>query len=161
MGQVKSQRSEPMKLFTVMKNCRAKGAMIALMIAANGAGCTFAQSSTNATSTSKQASDETRFYCNIKALSLAERAHQKQLTDKLIASRTQIVETPKGYEFQFDPATVSLGEVVEWVVTEEKCCPFYYFHIDLEREGNLVCLGLTGQEGIKQFIRAEFQVPPK
>ena len=29
------------------------------------------------------------------------------------------------------------------------------------REGTLLCLRLTGDEGIKAFIRAEFQVPSK
>jgi len=43
-------------------------------------------------------------------------------------------------------------------VNESKCCPFFDFHIDLENEGKLVCLRLTGEEGIKQFIRAEFNV---
>ena len=33
-----------------------------------------------------------KFFCNIKALAPADRAHHKQLTDKLISSRTEIVE---------------------------------------------------------------------
>jgi hypothetical protein len=150
-----------LKLFTAMKNRGAASVMLALVMMTNGTGRLMAQSSSDATGASSQTAAENNFYCNIKALNPAERAHQKQLTQKLIASRTQIVETPKGYEFQFDPSNVSLSEVVEWVVTEEKCCPFYYFHIDLEREGSLVCLGLTGKEGIKRFIRSEFQVPVK
>jgi len=36
--------------------------------------------------------------------------------------------------------------------------PFFDFHIDVEREGKLLCLRLTGEEGIKAFIRAEFGV---
>jgi hypothetical protein len=31
------------------------------------------------------------------------------------------------------------------------------FHIDLEREGKLLCLHLTGEEGIKPFIRLELR----
>jgi hypothetical protein len=42
------------------------------------------------------------------------------------------------------------------VAAEGKCCPFFDFHIDLEREGRLLCLRPTGKEGIKPFIRAEF-----
>jgi hypothetical protein len=30
--------------------------------------------------------------------------------------------------------------------------------MDLEHEGKLLCLRLTGEEGIKAFIRAEFGV---
>jgi len=96
------------------------------------------------------------FYCNIKALNPEERTHHSQLTEKLLAARKETVEMAKGYEFQFSPADVSLVELSDWVVAESKCCPFFDFHIDLENEGKLVCLRLTGAEGIKAFIRAEF-----
>ena len=71
------------------------------------------------------------------------------------------METEKGYEFQYSPSNVSIGELADWVAGEGKCCPFFDFHIDLEREGNLLCLRLTGEEGIKPFIRSEFQIPTK
>jgi len=98
-----------------------------------------------------------KFYCNTKALTAEGRARHRQLGDKLLAARKEIVETAKGYEFQFSPADVSLAEMAEWVAAESKCCPFFDFHIDLEREGRLLCLRLTGEEGIKAFIRAEFK----
>jgi hypothetical protein len=104
---------------------------------------------------------QSKFYCNRNALNPTERAHHKQLTDKLLAARTNIVESEKGFEFQFSPSTVSLAELADWVAAEGKCCEFFDFHIDLERRGSLLCLRLTGDEGIKPFIRAEFQVPAK
>lgn len=104
---------------------------------------------------------ESKFYCNSKALSPVERTRHKELTDKLGAARNAIVETEKGYEFRFSPSDVSLTELATWVGAESRCCPFFDFHIDLEREGSLLCLRLTGEEGIKPFIRSEFQVPAK
>jgi hypothetical protein len=106
---------------------------------------------------SQMASVQSKFYCNSKALTPEQRARHKQLTEKLMTARKEIVETEKGYEFQYSPADVSLAELAEWVAAESKCCPFFDFHIDLEREGKLVCLRLTGEEGIKAFIRAEFK----
>ena len=85
----------------------------------------------------------------------------RELTEKLIRVRKEVVETEKGYEFQYGPADVTLAELAEWVVAEGKCCPFFDFHIDLEREGALLCLRLTGEEGIKAFIRTEFPVVQK
>ena len=102
-----------------------------------------------------------KFYCNSKALSPAERAHHKQLTAKLMSVQKEVVETEKGYEFQYSPAEISLSELADWVAAEGKCCPFFDFHIDLEREGKLLCLRLTGPEGVKAFIRSEFQVAGK
>jgi hypothetical protein len=107
----------------------------------------------------KQPMSQGKFYCNTKALNPAERARHKLLTDKLVGQRTRIVETEKGYEFQYSPSTVSLDELTEWVAAESKCCPFFDFHIDLENEGVLLCLRLTGEKGIKEFIRSEFLVP--
>jgi hypothetical protein len=102
---------------------------------------------------------QSKFYCNIKALTPEERAHHKQLGDKLTAARKAVVEAEKGFEFQFSPQDVTIAELADWVVAESKCCPFFDFHIDLENQGKLICLRLTGEEGIKQFLRAEFSLP--
>src|SRR5438128_9257511 len=96
------------------------------------------------------------FFCNTKALTSAERVRHEELTKKLLAVRKATVEMEKGYELQFSPADVTVAEVAEWVVAESKCCAFFDFHIDLENAGTLVCLRLTGTEGVKPFIRAEF-----
>ena len=98
------------------------------------------------------------FYCNTKALSPAERTRHGALTKKLLSVRRATVETEKGYELQFNPADVTVAEVAEWVEMESKCCSFFDFHIDLENAGTLICLRLTGAEGVKQFIRAEFRL---
>ena len=137
------------------------GVTLGFMIV-GGVGRVQAQGSPLAKNAERQTmTTQSKFYCNIKALNPTERAHHKQLTEKLIASRNDIVETQKGYEFQFAPANVTLAELADWVVAEGKCCPFFEFHIDLERAGSLLCLRLTGEDGIKPFIRSEFQVPLK
>jgi hypothetical protein len=149
------------KLFAGIKKSSAAGAGLSLLMVAGSAAHAQVQAPQSDRNTGTQTSQGSKFYCNIKALNPAERARQKQLTEKLIAVRREIVETDKGYEFQFSPSSISLGELAEWVAAEGKCCPFFDFHIDLEREGSLLCLRLTGEEGIKSFIRTEFQVPVK
>jgi len=135
------------------------GAALALLIGSGEAAGIVAQSSPAYVKQVKQmATTQGKFYCNTKALTPEERAHHKQLSEKLMAARKQIVESEKGYEFQYGPADVSLAELADWVAAESKCCPFFDFHIDLEEEGKLLCLRLTGEEGIKAFIRAEFGV---
>jgi hypothetical protein len=131
---------------------------MALLLASGGATALPALNSASTADKEKQvATTQSKFYCNTKALTPEERTRHKQLSDKLMAVRKEIVESAKGYEFQFSPADVSLAELAEWVAAESKCCPFFDFHIDLEREGQLLCLRLTGEEGIKAFIRAEFR----
>jgi hypothetical protein len=138
----------------------AAGVTLALWIGSGGAIGLAAQGSAIVVEAERQvASVQSKFYCNMKALTTEERTRHRQLTEKLTAVRKEIVETEKGYEFQYSPADISLAELAEWVTAESKCCPFFDFHIDLEREGKLVCLRLTGEEGIKAFIRAEFKLP--
>ncbi len=137
----------------------AAGMTLALWFGGSGAMGLAAQDSAFVVKPERQVETvQSKYYCNTKALTPEERARHKQLTEKLIAERKEIVETPKGYEFQFSPKNVSLAELADWVAAESKCCPFFDFHIDLEREGKLVCLRLTGEEGIKAFIRAELGV---
>jgi uncharacterized protein HemX len=148
--------------FTTTWKLSLLGAALTLLVACTGAVRMQAQAVPKKTSAEDQPmTTQSKFYCNRNALNPTERAHHKQLTDKLLATRTNIVETEKGYEFQFSPSTISLAELADWVAAEGKCCEFFDFHIDLEQRGSLLCLRLTGDEGIKPFIRAEFQVPAK
>lgn len=146
------------KLFTDAGKRGSASTVLAFLIAFSATGLG-AQTPASATDAADQKTNETKFYCNAKALSPVERARHYKLTEKLMGARKEVVETPKGYEFQFSPSDVSLAELAEWVADEGKCCRFLDFHIDLEAEGNLLCLRLTGKEGIKPFIRSEFQVP--
>ena len=148
--------------FTTTRKLSLLGTALALLMAGGGAVRMEAHAVPKKTNAEGQPmTTQSKFYCNRQALNPPERAHHKQLTDNLLATRTNIVEWEKGYEFQFSPSTVSLAELADWVAAEGRCCQFFDFHIDLERRGSLLCLRLTGDEGIKPFIRAEFQVPSK
>ena len=142
------------------KRSTAGAAVLALLMGGNAASGMPRSNQTNqAADTEKHMNTtQSKFYCNTKALTAEERAHHKQLSEKLMAVRKATVETGKGYEFQFGPQDTTLAELADWVVAESKCCPFFDFHIDLENEGKLICLRLTGEEGVKQFMRAEFGI---
>lgn len=103
------------------------------------------------------ATTQSKFFCNTKTLTPAERTRHKHLGEKMALARKAVVETEEGYEFQYSPAGISIAELAEWVAQESKCCPFFDFHIDLEEQGSLLCLRLTGEAGVKEFIRAEFK----
>jgi hypothetical protein len=99
---------------------------------------------------------ESAFACNRLALTPAERKrHFDELGPKLLSLKKGVRELPNGYEFEFpaDPSTVRL--VAEWAAGERDCCPFFDIDMHLEREGGPLWLGLTGREGVKQFIQAD------
>ena len=100
---------------------------------------------------------ETPFACYRTALSPAARKrHFDELSPALRARHTSIRELPDGFEFNFpsDPETVWL--LTEWVAGEQLCCPFFDIDVRMEREGGPLSLRLTGRDGVKWFVRAEF-----
>ena len=99
---------------------------------------------------------ESPFACNRLALTPEQRKrHFDELSPKLLSLKKSVRELPNGYEFEFsaDPQTVQL--VAEWAVGERACCPFFDIDMRLEREGGSLWLGVTGREGVKQFIQAD------
>ena len=105
--------------------------------------------------------EQAKLYCNITALNPVERAHYQELTNKLALNRRNAIEIARGYEFQFNASAISLADLAEWVAYESKCSPFFDFYIGLRSEGTLLSLQLTGEHGVKPFIRAELQLPSK
>jgi hypothetical protein len=99
---------------------------------------------------------ETPFACNLKALTSTERAEHKQVTARVLAAVAQTREIPTGYTFTVDPTRVTPKELATFVEFERRCCPFFDFHLAWSRENGPVTLQLTGRDGVKAFIRAEF-----
>jgi hypothetical protein len=100
---------------------------------------------------------ETPFACSIeKSLTPEQREHKMRLTLKMAAARSETQELPNGYVYRFRPEAVSFAEIADWVGTERVCCPFFDLAIEAERENGPLSLRITGREGVKQFIRAEF-----
>jgi hypothetical protein len=102
--------------------------------------------------------EQTEFYCNVKALTPTERANHARASEELARARIATVELADGYAFQLRSENVSLADLADWVTSERKCCPFFDFEIELEREGGPLWLKLKGKEGVKQFIRVEFGI---
>jgi hypothetical protein len=106
---------------------------------------------------SAPAGQESPFACNALALSPAERRqHFDVVGPKLRALHTGVRELPNGYEFEFgsEPATYKL--LSQWMLEERSCCPFFDLSLRLDREGGPMWLRLTGRDGVKEFITAEF-----
>ena len=90
------------------------------------------------------------------ALSGEQRARHHELAVLLQSSLRAVHELADGYEFEFPWKTEAYAALVEITPLEHACCPFFDIGIQIESENNKLCWRLTGQEGIKPFIRAEF-----
>ncbi len=98
---------------------------------------------------------ETPFVCNLKALTTAERTEHKTLTTRVLAAVTNTHELTNGYTFRLN-ADMTTTDLTKWVDYERRCCPFFDVQLTWPRENGPVTLQLTGREGVKEFIRAEF-----
>jgi hypothetical protein len=100
---------------------------------------------------------ESPFACNRAALTArARKRHFDELGPALRARRNNIRELRDGFEFEFPADTATFQLVSEWVKDERLCCPFFDIDLHVEREGGSLGLRLTGREGVKQFIKADF-----
>lgn len=147
----------------MMRNSSVKG----VLLAATGAVALAAldtptgpnQKSVGSTpSGEKKVTQSNGFHCNTKALNKVERERYNQLTDKFRQARIETKELSDGYAFRLNSETVSVAELAEWISAERKCCPFFSFEIELQRNNGPLWLKLRGADGVKAFIRAEFKI---
>ena len=100
---------------------------------------------------------ESRFACDRLALDpVARKRHFDELAPALAAAVRSNRELPDGFEFEFPPDAATIQRVLEFAAGERLCCPFFDIVVRMERERGSVWLRLTGGEGVKQFIKADF-----
>jgi hypothetical protein len=90
------------------------------------------------------------------ALSGEQRVRHHELAVLLQSSLVAVRELPDGYDFEFAWYSDTYDALAQITPLEHACCPFFDISIRIESEGNKLCWRLTGREGIKPFIRAEF-----
>jgi len=99
---------------------------------------------------------QTPFFCDRTALTPEQRKRQQELGHILASSVLGIQELPDGFEFEFPSDSTNYQALAEFTPLERACCPFFDISIRLEREGGKLWWRLTGREGVKQFVHAEF-----
>lgn len=67
------------------------------------------------------------------------------------------IETENGYVFGFPSDDDSIAMLNEFILLERRCCPFLDFRLTLPRGGGDIRLELSGPEGAKEFIGANFK----
>jgi hypothetical protein len=94
--------------------------------------------------------------CNLKAISAGERPRYGELVKgvrKAVRDRTEMSD---GYAFKLDSKTISLPEAAEWIAMERLCCPFLTVQLFAADNQAHWILTLTGPEGVKPLLDAEF-----
>jgi len=95
------------------------------------------------------------FFCNANGMTAEERARYDALMLSLDIKNRPRHELADGIAFELPPESAVIVKAAEWMCLERKCCPFFSFSLELDRT---VRLSLHGEEGIKEFIGAEFSL---
>ena len=98
------------------------------------------------------------FVCDISALSSSDRVKYLSLVQELNRSRTDVQEIDSGYSFCFDLSSESIMKIAEFITYERLYCPFFDFETLVMNQLNQLWLTLRGDEGVKEFIRYEFDI---
>jgi hypothetical protein len=95
--------------------------------------------------------------CNVGAIRAEDRPRYKELVHKTRAAMHARRELRDGYSFKVRGTGVTLVELAEWITMERLCCPFLTIAISTSGAEPDWELTLTGSEGVKALIEAEFK----
>jgi hypothetical protein len=96
--------------------------------------------------------------CNLGALDEAQRERRAELAARLRSSVREILPTADGYTLRLPSNDKILLEIAEFVLLERRCCPFLSFQISLNEGDDAITVRLSGRDGVKEFLAAEFGI---
>jgi hypothetical protein len=92
--------------------------------------------------------------CTLSAAEL--RARGEDVVAPLFARVQRVQELPDGYRFAFPADADGVRDLVEFILSERACCPFFTFELTFDSPHESVWLSLWGGEGVKEFVAASF-----
>jgi len=95
-----------------------------------------------------------QFVCRLDVMDEAQRARHAAVLEALGQSLIETRELDDGFAFCYPPESLLL--TAEFISRERLCCPFFNFKLELAADGEPLWLYLTGPEGVKAFLQAEF-----
>lgn len=102
--------------------------------------------------------NNTPFACNMAALNHEQKKRVLDLLKELKTKRQEVVELPDGYAFRFAMDSDTFKNAAEFITLERLCCPFFEFELAAEKADGAMWLRLKGREGVKDFIKTEFDL---
>lgn len=92
--------------------------------------------------------------CNLDALTPPERERRSLLAARVRGGVLDAGETADGFRLRLPADPSLLGEVVELIALERRCCPFLELALSFAPGDGPVHLELRGDEAVKQFLAA-------
>jgi hypothetical protein len=92
--------------------------------------------------------------CTLSAAELRERG--EDVVAPLFSRAQRMEETPDGYCFAFPAQAEGVHDLLEFILSERDCCPFFTFELSFPSPHESVWLTLRGGEGVKEFVAGSF-----
>jgi len=91
--------------------------------------------------------------CNLSEPDLARR--RRELAGNVFSGALRAEELEDGYAFVFPGSAGWATRLVEMIIAERACCPFFAFELHFEPGEGEILLRIRGLEGVKAFIEGE------
>jgi hypothetical protein len=97
------------------------------------------------------AANELPIACTLSGAELAERGDE---VGDLFKAVEQVRELADGYAFRFSGSDASASSLLEFVLAERRCCPFFTFELVFEPNSGPIWVHLRGSSAIKEYVAA-------
>jgi hypothetical protein len=87
-----------------------------------------------------------------------EQDRRREVAGGLLNTGRLAGELEDGYQFAFPGEADWAMRLVEFVMAERSCCPFFRFELVFEPGGGEILLRVRGPEGTKRFVSEAFLV---
>lgn len=94
--------------------------------------------------------------CKLSSKELQER--KNTLLAVLKAEILEKQEITDGFVYSFPGNDDMLNQLMGFIQSERRCCPFFKFELTIQEPENLVWLKITGPVGTKEFIEHELNL---
>jgi len=81
-----------------------------------------------------------------------ERVEREEGFARLFTDVEEVAELSDGFAFKFPNRDSCITRIVNVIVAERKCCPFFRFTLTFEPDGGPVWLHVLGSSEVKTFI---------
>jgi hypothetical protein len=81
-----------------------------------------------------------------------QRERKQHLQQELFSHVTETTELEDGFAYRFPGDRDVVDQLIDFVLFERECCPFFTFDLGFEPEHGPVTLSLRGPEGVKEFL---------
>jgi hypothetical protein len=96
--------------------------------------------------------------CVLNGLTAEQRKRQSALKKQMEESAREVSELADGYAFRFPGDQAHIMMLAEFMSLERLCCPFFNFELEVAAGKDAIWLRMTGREGVKEFLKAEFDL---